>query len=113
MRTIIAGSRTIHDPETVYDAVQESGFNITTVISGGAMGIDEMGAEWAVAQCIDVKFFIPDWELHGKSAGIIRNKQMALYADALIAIWDGESGGTKHMIAHAKKLGLKVYVKIV
>jgi hypothetical protein len=37
---------------------------------------------------------------------------MAKYADALIAVWDGKSRGTKNMIDEAKKLGLKVYVKI-
>jgi hypothetical protein len=36
---------------------------------------------------------------------------MAEYADALIAIWDGESRGTKNMIEEATKRGLRVYVK--
>src|SRR3990167_8273321 len=35
---------------------------------------------------------------------------MAEYAGALIAIWDGESPGTKHMIDLAKKKGMKVKV---
>jgi hypothetical protein len=35
---------------------------------------------------------------------------MADYADALIAIWDGKSKGTKHMIDIAKKKGLKVFI---
>ena len=35
---------------------------------------------------------------------------MANYADALIAFWDGNSKGTKHMIELAKSRGLKVYV---
>ena len=43
-------------------------------------------------------------------AGYLRNKQMAEYADALIAFWDGESKGTKHMIDLAKKNGLKVRI---
>jgi len=36
--------------------------------------------------------------------------QMADYADALVAVWDGESRGTVHMICRAKENGLKVYV---
>jgi hypothetical protein len=36
---------------------------------------------------------------------------MAEYADALIAIWDGESRGTKNMIEEATKRGLRVHVK--
>jgi hypothetical protein len=35
---------------------------------------------------------------------------MAAYADALIAFWDGESKGTKNMIALAEQAGLIVKV---
>lgn len=35
---------------------------------------------------------------------------MADNAEALIAIWDGKSKGTRHMIEVAKEKGLKVYV---
>ena len=44
-----------------------------------------------------------DWDLDGKSAGFKRNVKMAEYADALVAFWDGESKGTKHMIETAKE----------
>lgn len=33
-----------------------------------------------------------------------------LYADALLAIWDGKSNGTRDMIKRATKLRLLVYV---
>jgi hypothetical protein len=46
----------------------------------------------------------------GKSAGYIRNDEMAQYADMLIAFWDGTSKGTKHMIDLANKRGIKVVV---
>ena len=36
---------------------------------------------------------------------------MADNADALIAIWDGESRGTKHMIDIARRKGLKVWIQ--
>lgn len=52
-----------------------------------------------------------DWDLYGKSAGFKRNVQMAEYADALVAFWDGASSGTKHMIETAQKMGLDVRVK--
>ena len=37
---------------------------------------------------------------------------MADSADALIAIWDGKSVGTKDMIRRARKTGLTVFVSI-
>lgn len=35
---------------------------------------------------------------------------MADRAEALIALWDGESRGTKHMIDLARRKGLRVFV---
>lgn len=40
------------------------------------------------------------------SAGFKRNSEMARYADGLIAIWDGRSNGTKHMIDQANHYGM-------
>ena len=110
MRTIIAGSRGIH--AYVKEAVEASGFEITRVISGGARGVDRSGEDWAAQNNIPVTQYIPDWDNIGKSAGYRRNSVMARNADALIAIWDGKSKGTAHMIEEAKKRHLKVYVHI-
>ena len=43
-------------------------------------------------------------------AGKIRNQAMADAADALVALWDGNSGGTADMIRRARAAGLKVFV---
>lgn len=85
---------------------------ITEVVSGTARGPDTVGAQWAVDQepPIPVKEFPANWNTHGKKAGYLRNKEMADYADALLAIWDGKSKGTKHMIDLASKAGLDVWV---
>ena len=53
-----------------------------------------------------------EWIKYGRAAGPRRNKQMAEYADALLAYWDGKSRGTKNMIELAKDKGLKIGVKI-
>jgi hypothetical protein len=113
LRTIIAGSRSITSLRIVAEAIKESGFKITQVVSGGARGVDSLGEEWAKIWNIPVVRFIPDWGKHGKRAGYLRNSDMANYADALIAIWDGKSRGTKHMIDLAKAKGIKVYIKIL
>jgi len=112
MRTIIAGSRDFHDYQTVVDAIEESRFTITTVISGGAKGVDALGERYAEEMNINLKIFRADWEKNGRAAGPIRNRKMAENADALIAVWDGQSRGTKNMIETATKLGLMVYVKV-
>jgi hypothetical protein len=112
MRTIIAGSRTIGDIRLIDLAVDESGFTITRVISGCAMGVDALGEQWAEVRGVPISKFPADWEL-GRGAGFQRNCQMAINADALIAVWDGRSKGTAHMIIEAHRKGLKVYVKVV
>jgi hypothetical protein len=109
MKVIIAGSRDFKNPNIVVAAVVKSRFTITEVVSGGARGIDRFGEQYAKANKIPIKQFIPDWST-GRGAGFKRNIEMAEYADALIAIWDGVSRGTAQMIREAEKRGLQVYV---
>lgn len=118
MRTIICGSRFIKHYEHVVAAVVESGWadQITEVISGTCRGPDQLGERWGERNGVPVRRFPAKWWDEGKAAGIKRNVEMALYAGpegAVIAVWDGKSRGTRHMVEYAKKLGMKVYVKEV
>lgn len=113
MKTIIAGSRNVTDFNQVSFAIKSSGFDITEIVSGAARGVDRLGEKYAEMNNLPVMRFIPDWNALGKRAGFVRNSQMADYADALVAIWDGTSVGTKHMISDATKKGLKIYVHVV
>ena len=113
MKTIIAGSRDITDYAIVCTAGYYSGIGITEVVSGGVRGVDKLGEQYAKDYELRLKVFPADWNKYGNRAGPIRNEQMGDYADALIAVWDGKSHGTKHMIEYAKKKGLLVYVHIV
>lgn len=110
MRTIIAGSRSEKNYDDVLMAVQNAGWKPTLVLSGCANGADTLGEMWAQNNHIPVKHYRADWTNYGQRAGYLRNEVMAENADALIAIWDGESKGTKHMIDIARRKGLKVYV---
>ena len=109
MKTIIAGSRGITDIMPLYDAIRESGFEITEVVCGEARGVDAMGRWWAQHNNIPIASFAADWNRDGKKAGFLRNLRMAQYAEALIAVWDGKSVGTAHMIRAARAAGLKIY----
>lgn len=117
MKTIIAGSRCICDAEVLKAAIAESGFLITRVISGDARGVDKLGIEWAHENLVPVETFKPQWldddGHYRKYAGMTRNRDMARVADALVAVWDGHTKGTKDMIKQAKHFGLKVFVKLI
>jgi hypothetical protein len=81
----------------------------TEIISGKAKGADTLGEQYAKANDFPVKEFPADWSI-GKSAGYLRNSEMAIYADACICFWNGRSTGTKHMIDLATTQGLPVRV---
>lgn len=110
MRVIIAGSRNGFTLSDIRDAVYLSGFKISVVISGTAGGVDRLGEAWAKERNIQIERFPAKWKEFGKSAGYKRNEEMAKNAEALIALWDGESRGTKHMIDIATRQKLKIYV---
>lgn len=73
----------------------------------GGDGIGERIAHWNGWK---VKLFPADWKKHGKSAGPIRNKQMAEYANHCIVFWDGKSRGAKNMIELATK---QTWLKVI
>lgn len=123
LKVIIAGSRSIArlssrrwDYEKLTsildNAIADSGFEITEVISGGAGGPDRAGEQWAARNGVPVTIIKPNWKL-GRGAGLIANRQLAEAGDALIALHDGESTGTQDMIDHMKAAGLPVHVVVI
>lgn len=114
MKTIIAGCRTFNDfdfMEKSIDILVNLGkIDITEVVSGKAKGADSLGEKYASLNNIPVKEFPANWDLYGKKAGILRNQEMGNYADILIAFWDGNSRGTKHMIDYMKSLKKQVFI---
>jgi hypothetical protein len=110
MKVIIAGSRSIDDYPLVEKAVLESRFAITEVVSGGAHGVDYLGECYGFKNKIPIRVMKAKWEEHGKSAGAIRNSEMANYAEAVIVIWDGRSPGSKNMINCARVKGLPLFI---
>ncbi len=113
MRVIIAGGRDYDNYDVLLEAINEAQFEIATVVSGGAQGVDALGVRYARETNKPLDIYKADWKAHGRGAGPVRNKKMAENADALIAVWDGQSRGTKHMIDTATGKGLQVYVKRV
>lgn len=78
------------------------------IVSGGARGADKLGERYASENGIGIARFVPDWDGLGKRAGFVRNQDMGNYGDTLVAFWDGQSKGTRHMIEFAIKRGLNV-----
>lgn len=122
-RVIIAGSRTFKDYPFLEDTLNKiltSKIPNIQIVSGGQISMDEnknphgadyLGEQWARKKAYPIHIFPANWNKHGKAGGPIRNKQMAEYADALIAFHDGQSKGTANMIEEARKA--KIPVRII
>ena len=80
------------------------------IVSGMASGADALGVKYAKEHGLPVKEFHAKWEKYMSQAGYARNEEMAEYADALIAFWDGKSNGTKDMIQRMKSKNKPVRV---
>jgi len=114
-RVIIAGGRDFDDYELLKTTVDKllatkSKTHNIIIVSGTARGADQLGERYARERDYALSQYAAIWETYGKSAGYIRNQEMADTADALIAFWNGESRGTMHMIniAETKKLLVRV-----
>lgn len=123
MRLIIAGSRSITDRSTVETAFEESPFewsDVDVLVNGGADGVDAVAVE--IIEDINEhnedeitveEFLVEDFMEEApnpKVAPLLRNTEMAENADALLAVWDGESAGTEDMITKSERERLDVDV---
>ena len=99
MKIAIVGSRSITnvDIEKYISACDE-------IVSGGARGVDSCAAEYARLKGIKLTEFLPQYELYGRAAPIVRNKKIVDHADAVMVFWDGRSRGTLSVIKYAEKV---------
>ena len=107
MKILIAGSRTITDINILLKVIKLSGYKITAcdeIVSGGARGVDTLAEIYAKKNNIPITIFKPDWDKYGKSAGVIRNYEMAKYCDIGIVIHNG-SNGSVNMVKNLVKFG--------
>ena len=116
MRLIVSGSRNTQHRSAM--AQVKAGYAsylklfpaATTLLQGGARGIDAAAKAFFSNLGIPVENYPADWLRYGHSAGPRRNHQMAALGDTLLAVWDGESKGTKNMVTEARKRNLPVVV---
>ena len=108
----IVGSRSITSSEYVFSVLDLSRLleeNEVVVVSGGAVGIDSLGAQWAELRKLKTEIYLPDYKQYGKSATFIRNQQIIDNSDYLIAITTG-SNGTADSIKRAVKKNIPIKI---
>ena len=107
MRIAVIGSRDI----TVTDIGRYIS-DVDEIVSGGARGVDSCVTEYAKRNGIKLTVFLPKYDMYGRAAPIVRNKEIVNYSDKVIAFWNGSSKGTLSVIKYARKMGKQCEVVI-
>lgn len=113
MKLIIAGSRSITNHGTLARAIDSTKIKPTKIIIGNAKGVDTLAENYAAIKEIPCEIIDAPWDLYGRPAGAVRNDRITNEADALLAIWDGQSSGTKELIKMMNKKNKMVFLYLV
>ena len=110
----IVGSRSITSSEYVFSVLdfylaRLLKENEVVIVSGSAIGIDSLGAQWAELRKLKTEIYLPDYKQYGKSATFLRNQQIIDNSDYLIAITTG-SNGTADSIKRAVKKNIPIKI---
>lgn len=105
MRVSITGSRGL--TLTHADIQAHLPAETTTIVSGGASGVDSVAASYARSQGITLSVIRPDYSgsSYVRQAPLDRNQLIIDHADYCIIFWDGVSGGTRDTLSRATKAG--------
>ena len=106
----IVGSRRFNDYSLLKEILDPYLGKILYIISGGAMGADNLARRYAKDTGLPIKIYYPDWKNHGKAAGVIRNTFIVKECDKMIAFAYPDSKGTRDSIKKAERKGINVVV---
>lgn len=104
MRIAVIGSREFQDLTQVFHFIEElpSG---TTIVSGGARGVDTVARMCAETRGFDFIERKPEYDKYPKKvAPLKRNDVIISEVDEVHAFWDGSSHGTQYVIDECKRL---------
>ena len=108
MQVLVCGSRYPSDAmkKKVFEVVEWVARKGYSLISGGAIGIDSL-VEVAAS-----KLSVPIEVIRASPGGYLaRDRAMVRKSDLVIAIWDGQSRGTKYTFEFAQKVGKQVVLR--
>ena len=109
MKLLIVGTRGILN----FDLSPYVTSDVDTIISGGSSGIDTLAEQYADAHALSKYIIRPQYQIYGRFAPLKRNEIMVDMTDAVLAVWDGTSRGTKYTINYAKRVNKPVTVVVI
>ena len=102
MKIGIAGSRSLDVPIDENFIQTE---NVSMIYTGGAVGIDRRARELALKKGVQLTEILPEYELYGRRAPLIRNELIVRLSDMVYVFWDGKSRGTEYVINLCREKG--------
>ena len=109
MKLLIIGSRTVTD----FDLTGWVPNDVELIISGGAKGMDAVAEKYADEHGVDKLIVRPQYDLYKRGAPLKRNERMVDLCDAVLAVWDGVSHGTKYTLNYARKKNKQIIEIVV
>lgn len=121
----IIGSRSIKNRDAVEQTIHKSPWldarGMTPpsewsakLVSGGADGVDTSAELIADDWGIDIRVIDPDYsDWSGEHPAKQRNTEIVEESDAVVAVWDGHSNGTRDTIDKALDRGVPLYVEVI
>ncbi len=106
MQVAVVGSRSI----CAVDMAAYIPEGTTSLVTGGAKGVDTLAEQYAKTHGIPVIVIKPDYAKYGRRAPLVRNLAIIDQADHVVALWDGISKGTKYVIDQCHKRGVSISV---
>jgi predicted Rossmann-fold nucleotide-binding protein len=110
MTILVCGGRKYDDVAHVQAVLNEllERHGRFVLVNGGAAGADSIAEAWALKECLPVLTMNANWARHKKSAGPIRNKEMAWLAEPDLIVAFPGGNGTWDMIQRGRDLGIEV-----
>lgn len=105
MKVAVIGSRSIREFD-INAIIMNLPARTDTIVSGGAMGADALAERTAREKSLPLIKIMPDYKRYGHKAPLVRNREIVVKADFVLAIWDFKSRGTAHVIAECIRSGV-------
>jgi hypothetical protein len=109
VRVLVTGAREWKNEQKIRNAFRDHTRVLDTLIHGGAKGADQMADRVWRELCgdiwdIQIEVHRPDWDLHGRKAGFVRNQYMVdLGVDLVLAFALAWESGTGHCARYARR----------
>ncbi len=116
MKVAVVGSRGFVNKALLYKVLdnlkeKEPALDkIEVIVSGGAVGADQLAETYAREREIEMDIYLPEYERFGRGAPLKRNIKIFEAAYLVVAFLDGKITGTKHSINVATKKKKKVVI---